>query len=45
MSMLVLGLYAEGSTDHDFLPPVIQKTAERILAEHDQCEMETFPSI
>ncbi|SRR5260370_23723403 len=42
MRVLVLGLYAEGSTDHDFLPPVIQKTAERILAQHEQCEVEAL---
>ncbi len=36
MKMLVLGLFVEGPTDNDFLPPVIRRTAEQILAEHEQ---------
>lgn len=41
MSMLVLGLYAEGTTDYDFLPSVIQRTAERVLADHGREEVDT----
>lgn len=41
MSVLVLGLYAEGPTDHDFLPPVIRRTAERLLAGYGRGEVET----
>lgn len=33
MQTLVLALYAEGSTDERFLPPVIQRTVEHIVAE------------
>lgn len=32
MSTLVLGLYAEGRTDERFLPNIIQRTAENVLA-------------
>jgi len=40
MGVLVLGLYAEGPTDHDFLPPVIRRTVEEILAQHEQSEID-----
>lgn len=33
MTTLVLALYAEGRTDERFLPIVIQRTAEEILAQ------------
>lgn len=36
MSVLVLALYAEGSTDDRFLPPIIQRTAERIITQYGQ---------
>jgi len=36
MKMLILALYPEGSTDARFLPPIIQRTAERIIAQHGQ---------
>jgi hypothetical protein len=36
MNVLVLVLYAEGSTDNHFLPPIIQRTAERIIAKYGQ---------
>lgn len=39
MKVLVLGLFAEGPTDHNFLPLVIQRTAEQILAQHEQSGM------
>lgn len=42
MNVLVLGLYAEGPTDYDFLPPVIRETAMQILAQHEQFEMDTL---
>lgn len=35
MRVLVLGLYAEGSTDERFLSPVIRRTTEEILANYD----------
>ena len=34
MTVLVLGLYAEGSTDTRFLSPLIQRTAEKILGQY-----------
>jgi len=34
--VLVLGLFVEGATDDDFLPPVIRRTTEQILAQHGQ---------
>jgi hypothetical protein len=42
MSQLILGLYAEGPTDYDFLPPVIQRTTEHILISHEQFTLESF---
>lgn len=36
MRMLILALYPEGSTDARFLPPIIQRTAERIIAQYGQ---------
>ena len=30
----MLGFYGEGSTDYAFLQPIIQRTAEQILAKH-----------
>ena len=32
MTALVMALYAEGRTDEGFLPVVIQRTAEQVLA-------------
>ena len=40
MNVLVLGLYAEGSTDYEFLPSVIQRTADQILFHHKRSEIE-----
>ena len=40
MSDVILGLYAEGSTDYDFLPSVIRRTTEQVLMQHDRNEME-----
>ena len=34
MKMLILALYPEGSTDARFLPPIIQRTAERIITQY-----------
>ncbi len=42
MNVLVLGLYAEGSTDYDFLPPVIRETAMQVLAQHERSGMDTL---
>jgi hypothetical protein len=39
MKVLVLGLFVEGPTDYDFLPPVIRRTTEQILAQHEQSGM------
>src|SRR6266581_1532146 len=36
MKMLLLALYAEDSTDARFLPPIIRRTAERIITQHGQ---------
>jgi Domain of unknown function (DUF4276) len=36
MKVLLLGLFVEGSTDDDFLPPVIRRTTEQILAQYGQ---------
>ena len=36
MSVLVVALYAEGSTDDRFLSPIIQRTAESIIAQYGQ---------
>lgn len=41
MSVLTLGLYAEGTTDYVFLQPIIQRTTEHTLAEHGRSEKET----
>lgn len=35
MRVLVLGLYAEGSTDERFLEPIIRRTTEELLAAND----------
>src|SRR5260370_38939858 len=40
MSDVILGLYAEGSTDYDFLPSVIRRTTEQLLMQHDRNEMD-----
>ena len=42
MGVLVSGLYAEGHTDERFLPVIIQRTAERILLEHQQTNIEVL---
>ena len=34
MRTMTLALYAEGSTDGDFLPKIIERTAKNILAQH-----------
>ncbi|HLG64891.1 MAG TPA: DUF4276 family protein [Ktedonosporobacter sp.] len=36
MITLVLALYAEGPSDNRFLPPIIQRTAERLIAQYGQ---------
>lgn len=36
MTTLVLAFYGEGSSDNRFLPPIIQRTAERLIARHGQ---------
>ncbi len=36
MKQLVLALYAEGTTDYLFLPPVIQRTVIQVLRQHEQ---------
>ncbi len=43
MKKLELALYAEGSTDQLFLPPVIVRTAQYILAQHAQQEVTVEP--
>jgi hypothetical protein len=40
MNVLVLGLYAEGAIDYEFLPSVIQSTADQILFHHKRSEIE-----
>ena len=45
MNVLVLGLYAEGRTDDRFLPIMIQRTSELILAQHDQANIEALEPI
>lgn len=40
--VLTLGFYAEGSTDYAFLQPVIQRTAEQILADYGHGETDVF---
>lgn len=40
MQMLVLALYAEGETDGRFLPPIIQRTAEKILRRGETSSIE-----
>lgn len=42
MNSLVLALYAEGRTDERFLPVVIQRTAEQILAQRG-CQVVDVP--
>ncbi len=42
MDVLVLGLYAEGHTDERFLPVIIQRTAEQILLQHQQLNIEVL---
>jgi hypothetical protein len=34
MSAVILALYAEGSTDRDFLPQIILRTTKNILLQH-----------
>jgi hypothetical protein len=36
MSQVMLALYAEGSTDGNFLPHIIKRTTELTLSQHDQ---------
>ena len=36
MKMLILALYPESSTDARFLPPITQRTAERIIAQYGE---------
>lgn len=43
MKRLELALYAEGSTDHLFLPPVIVRTAQHILAQYAKQEVIVEP--
>jgi len=43
MLKVALALYAEGSTDDDFLPLIIQRTAQVILARHEQHRMQVLP--
>jgi hypothetical protein len=49
MKRLVLALYAEGSTDERFLPPVIQRTAEQLLTRYEKqiidIETRTIPRV
>lgn len=45
MNVLVLGLYAEGRTDDRFLPIMIQRTSELILAQHDQANIEALEPV
>src|SRR5579872_646534 len=40
MNVLMLGLYAEGRSDERFLPVLIQRTCERILAQFDRFSIE-----
>lgn len=42
MSVLVLGLYAEGRTDERFLSIIIQRTAERILLHHMEPDVDVL---
>ncbi|OQA43490.1 MAG: hypothetical protein BWY52_01868 [Chloroflexi bacterium ADurb.Bin325] len=45
MTVLVLALYAEGHTDESFLPVVIQRTAEEILARHGRTVVDVLEPI
>jgi len=45
MNVLVLGLYAEGPTDNRFLPVVIQRTSELVLAQYDCTDIEALEPI
>jgi hypothetical protein len=42
MQTLVLALYAEGSTDERFLPPVIQRTVQHIVAERGRAVVDVL---
>ena len=43
MRKLELALYAEGSTDYLFLPPIIARTAQDILTQHTQQQITVEP--
>ncbi len=45
MDVLVLGLYAEGRTDERFLPIIIRRTAEQILLQHKQIDIDVLDPI
>jgi len=45
MNVLVLGLYAEERTDDRFLPIMIQRTSELILAQYDRANIEALEPI
>ena len=40
---LVLALYAEGPSDHLFLPIVIQRTLRQLLEQHKQMAVRVLP--
>jgi len=45
MKVLVLALYAEGPSDARFLPPIIQRTAESIIAQYGQDTVDVLEPI
>jgi len=45
MTVLVLALYAEGRTDESFLPIVIQRTAEEVLARYGRTVVDVLEPI
>lgn len=45
MTALVLALYAEGASDNRFLPPIIRRTAEKLIALYGQRTVDVFEPV